>query len=99
MLELLRKLGELKSEEYEISWEEWEGCNDLDVLAESVIQGIEEYEDKFTSLSESIEYYSTENNEEQVRELEDVIDALVQGYVLKTLFAKKKAIEDMLASI
>jgi hypothetical protein len=98
-LELLRKLGELRSDSYEIDWDKWEDMDDTDLLIESVNQGITDYESKFTELANSIDFYKEEVNENQVHELEEIIDALIQGYLIQTLIGKKKAIEDFISTV
>ncbi len=96
-LELLRKLGELRSESYEINWEEWDQENMQEDLEEAVAQGVSQYEERFLDLADTLG--DVELDEENVSELEEVIDVLVQGYVMQSMFRKKKAIEDFISSI
>lgn len=98
-LDLLKKLGELRSESYEINWEEWENLDNSNDLLEKVDGGLQEYEEKFLLLAEDTDFYEDEINEEKVQELEEIIDTLIQGYVVQHMFKKKKAIEDFISSI
>jgi hypothetical protein len=96
-LELLRKLGELKSESYEINWEEWDQENIEEDLEETVAEGVAKYEERFLDLADTLN--DVELNEENVSELEEIIDVLVQGYVMQSIFRKKKVIEDFISTI
>ena len=53
-LELLRKLAELRSESYEINWEEWEQYEDMMDIEASVEHGIEDYEKKFYAIADEM---------------------------------------------
>lgn len=100
-LELLRKLGELRADSYEINWEQWEEENsDIEALVQDVENGILEYENKLIQASNELEMLSEYDDEnEKIQEAEELIDVLMQGYVLQTLFRRKKAIEEMISSI
>ena len=98
-LELLRKLAELRSDSYEINWEEWEQYEDMMDIEASVEHGIEDYEKKFYAIADEMEPYGEEQNEEKVSELEEIIDTLISSYVVKTMFAKKRAIEELISSV
>lgn len=98
-LELLRKLAEIRSESYEINWEEWEQYEDMMDIEASVENGIEDYEKKFYAIADEMEPYGEEQDEEKVLELEEVIDTLISSYLVKAMFAKKRAIEELISSI
>lgn len=98
-LEMLRKLAELRSESYEINWEEWEQYEDMMDIEATVDNGIEDYEKKFYAMADEMDPYGGEMDEEQVSELEEIIDTLISSYVVKTMFAKKRAIEEFISSI
>lgn len=98
-LELLRKLGELRSESYEINWDEWGHFNDEAEVEEMINLGIQEYEEKFAEMADSIDYYEDEINEDAVKDLENIIDVLVQGYVYQHLMQRKRKIEEFISSI
>ena len=98
-LELLRKLGELRSESYEINWDEWDHFYDEDEVEEMINLGIKEYEEKFTEMADSLDYYEDEIDETQAKNLEDVIDVLVQGYIYQHLMQRKRKIEEFISSI
>lgn len=99
-LELLRKLGELRSEQYEINWDEWEGKHDVEMLEEAIQVGIDDFEERFLKIADEMDdYYNTELDEEKAMLLEEIIDTLVQGYVMQSMFRKKKAIEEFISSI
>lgn len=95
-LELLRKLGELRSENYEIDWDEWEHF-DNDTMEYMVSSGVEEYETKFSEIADKISELDV-YEENTAKELEEVIDGLIMGYVYQTLLRKKKAIEDFIST-
>jgi hypothetical protein len=99
ILELLRKLGELRSENYEINWEQWESYDDNDDIEERLKASIIEYEEKFADMSGSLDYYEEELDEAKAQALEDVIDGLVQGYVFQHLLQRKRDIETFISSI
>lgn len=97
-LELLKKLAELRSDSYEINWEEWEQYEDMMDIEATVDRGIHEYEDKFNSISDDLDPYGPELDEEKREELEQIIDTLLSSYLVKTMFAKKRAIEELISS-
>lgn len=98
-LQLLRKLGELRSESYEINWDEWDHFSDESEVEEMINLGIQEYEEKFTEMSNSLDYYEEEIDESQQKDLETIIDALVQGYIYQHLMQRKRKIEEFISSI
>ena len=98
-LELLRKLGELRSENYEINWEEWEHQTDTDELEAFIDAGIAECEKRFLDMADNLDPYNEQLEEEQHQELEDLIEGLVQGYIYQTMLRKKKSIEDFISSV
>jgi hypothetical protein len=94
---MLRKLGELRSENYEINWEEWENDNgDLAALESTVESGILDYEQRFL---EMISASDDDMDDDKLSEAEEIVDTLIQGYVMHNLFSKKRAIEDFISSI
>lgn len=102
-LELLKKLAELKAENYEINWEEWEDNMDSDQLEEMVNAGVAESEQHFLNMemNEPSDVYDYDNglSEENTKVLEMLIDDLVTGYIYQTMLRKKKAIEEFISSI
>ena len=98
-LDLLKKLAELRSDSYEINWEEWEQYEDMMDIEATVDRGIHEYEDKFNSISSDLDPYSPEMDEDTQEKLEEIIDTLLSSYVVKTMFAKKRAIEELISSV
>ena len=108
-LELLRKLGEIKADSYEINWDEWQlfesEANNIEKLIDS---GIAEYEELFLEYSEKInneeydildEDSEIDYDSEEFRRFEEIIDQLVKGYIYRSMCKKKKAIEDFISSI
>lgn len=97
-LELLKKLGELRSENYEINWDDWDSyySGEYETM---VNKGIEDYEAKFVEMADEIDAYDDNVDEARAKELEDVIDILLQGYVFQHIFEKKRKIEDFISSI
>jgi len=98
-LELLRKLGELRSENYEINWEEWEHQTDAAELEAAVDAGIAECEKRFLDMAGNLDFYQEDLEEHQHQELEDLIEGLVQGYIYQTMLRKKKSIEDFISTV
>lgn len=98
-LELLRKLGELRSESYEINWDEWDHFSDEDEMEELINLGIKEYEEKFTEMASSLDYHEEEIDESQQKDLETIIDGLIQGYIYQHLMQRKRKIEEFISSI
>ena len=98
-LEMLRKLAELRSESYEINWEEWEQYEDMMDIEATVDDGIQDYEKKFHAIADEMNPYDDGVDEDKMTELEEIIDTLISSYVVKTMFAKKRAIEEVISSI
>ena len=98
-LELLKKLGELRSESYEINWDEWDHFYDEAEVEEMINLGIQEYEEKFVEMADSMSYYEEEIDEDTARDLENIIDVLVQGYIYQHLMQRKRKIEEFISSI
>jgi len=94
-LQLLKKLAELKAENYEINWEEWEENLDSDQLETMVNAGVEESEKYFMNM----ELNQPSLDEEKTQALELLIDDLITGYIYQTMLRKKKAIEEFISSI
>jgi len=97
-LQLLKKLAEMKAENYEINWEEWEDNLDSEELESMVNAGVEEHEEHFMNLS-SDKYGENELSEDMAEELEQLIDDLIAGYIYQNMLQKKKAIEEFISSI
>ena len=98
-LELLKKLAELRSDSYEINWEEWEQYEDMMDIEATVDDGIQDYEKKFHAIADEMNPYDDGVDEDKMTELEEIIDTLISSYVVKTMFAKKRAIEEVISSI
>ena len=101
-LELLKKLAELRSDSYEINWEEWQNFeSDIKDIEKYIDSGIEEYENLFLEYSEMVkdDVYDEEIDAEKFNRFEEIIDELIKGYIYKSLYNKKKAIEEFISSI
>ena len=101
-LELLKKLAELRSDSYEINWEEWQNFeSEIKDIEKYIDSGIEEYENLFLEYSEMVkdDVYDEEIDAEQFTRFEEIIDELIKGYIYKSLYNKKKAIEEFISSI
>jgi len=101
-LDLLKKLAELRSDSYEINWEEWQNFeSQIKDIEKYIDSGIEEYENLFLEYSEMVkdDVYDEEIDAEKFSRFEEIIDELIKGYIYKSLYNKKKAIEEFISSI
>lgn len=86
-LDLLRKIAERISFEYEINWDEWE-TQDHDEMFKEVTTALKEFE----SLLDEME--NTEDVDVEVYEY--VMESLISGYTIMALLERKKKIDEVI---
>jgi hypothetical protein len=89
-LDLLKKIGENVSYQYEINWEYWTE-EEAVKIQKDVNMIIPEYEELFQDIDFS--------EDEFLEQHENVFDTLIYGYALKELLERRNKIEEIIKSL
>lgn len=87
-LDIIKKLGEDVSAEYEINWEDW-GPELTSKLEKELNEILPTYE----------KYFLAHPEDDNTLQLQHVVDDLIHGYALRHLINRKRYIEEVLSTI
>lgn len=90
-LAFVKSIGEGIAQEYSINWESWTEKETNKILKDTQFS-IKFYEKMFNE-------FDIDNAEHTMEMFEDVLENLVSGYTLLSILNRKKAVDELLASV